>query len=1139
MRVSRVARADAGESGRDGASHAHPPGGARPERPSRQPQVVLRLQRAAGNRTVAALLGRPGMVVQRADDDIAATLQAQAQARIEAAKATGAAGAGQGRQAGEDGSPPADNGEQPAQPSPEQVAAETARQKKQVAGTVTPPDTSGAKLDASSTAAAAKEEAAKPPASGGGATASSAAPQAAPADGAADSGATEVTAAVQQATQATAAATAEVAPAEPDPVAPYEPLQVMNAGGREIPADPAMEAGIETISARLQALRAGAYQVQATASAERAQGHQLEGLLHAARGAVADAAAGVDGLKAHNDHRRSVVQQAKDALNVSGQKAETVASGAPGLSAQSDEGAQKSGPMASGSKDLAAENASKTPEDGEAAGKSAEQGSQLTKVATDMASIDDTIGQTKSRAEQLAGEAVQAKQSNAQAQGEIGATEQAISQAEAKADELSGQNEAAKAQLEGFAAEPAAHRAAADEIDAQGLEMHTASVQLEARLAAAQQSHLDAVAATPPPVPARRGRPVQRDAYAGRTTYEPDAAVAGALPSWVTGEDPPSAAAAAAHKAQEDDRHAAEIAEISQQADGHFERLTASQKAGLALQLTGHNLLKGIGGVNLPQFGLTILRGFVDPRVSLMGIVHGLGSIASGVANLFSAEQWEKDPLGNALKSAADIATGVTIVLGSIAGLAVAIGIILTVIAIVGSIFSFGAVGAALAPIIIFCGTVASTVGPWAIWAAGVALVLHSLVFIKNLIDAATAQTAGQLEQSSEQMTQDAQNAGSMAMQIGMAKAMEAGGRLLSGPGGGAGEAGAAPSADAGTPPAELSPADTPSTPGQDTAPATPPASELSPVDLGGTPANDNAVPRPEAAEQVLAATGTDGPVDVGTAGPQLHVIEGGGGDAPRAMAGDGPTGGGSGSEPPSTTSGPGQAGPGVQEGPGGQGGPGGPTGGGPEPKATGEPPATSSGPEFSLEDLPEREPANDVEPETLADQVRAEFEGYQEQAEGGGDVRSDYEANADNVRPQFEPPSASSKTVTGDSPQAQSDPIYQALMDHVTAAQEKFNEEGFTQAETDAIERAPTQAAKDSARARFYGERIDTFVKQSMQDDPRLHGIGVSEIRQPGPDFFDPSTDTWYDITTAKSWPRHVQKYGYGGQGVLLPSGR
>ena len=42
--------------------------------------------------------------------------------------------------------------------------------------------------------------------------------------------------------------------------------------------------------------------------------------------------------------------------------------------------------------------------------------------------------------------------------------------------------------------------------------------------------------------------------------------------------------------------------------------------------------------------------------------------------------------------------------------------------------------------------------------------VLHALVLIKNLIDAATTDTANQFERSAEQMTEDAQNTGSMAM---------------------------------------------------------------------------------------------------------------------------------------------------------------------------------------------------------------------------------------------------------------------------------------------------------------------------------------------------------------------------------------
>jgi hypothetical protein len=43
-------------------------------------------------------------------------------------------------------------------------------------------------------------------------------------------------------------------------------------------------------------------------------------------------------------------------------------------------------------------------------------------------------------------------------------------------------------------------------------------------------------------------------------------------------------------------------------------------------------------------FGLTLLRGFVDPRVSVAGIVSGLSMILTGGPNLFSAEQWKRIP---------------------------------------------------------------------------------------------------------------------------------------------------------------------------------------------------------------------------------------------------------------------------------------------------------------------------------------------------------------------------------------------------------------------------------------------------------------------------------------------------------------
>jgi hypothetical protein len=227
--------------------------------------------------------------------------------------------------------------------------------------------------------------------------------------------------------------------------------------------------------------------------------------------------------------------------------------------------------------------------------------------------------------------------------------------------------------------------------------------------------------------------------------------------------------------------------------------------------------------------------------------------VASGVANLFSAQQWAKDPLGNLLKSSADIATGVTIVLGSIAGLAIAIVVILTAL----TILTFGALGPVAAAVIPFCLSVAGTVGPWAITAAEIALVLQGLVLIKNLIDAATASTAEQLQTKSDEMTQDATTAGQMAMQIGMHELM-GGGEEGGVPGAGeelppveAGETPAAASAAAETPaaaPAGETPA---AAPAAAETPAAAPAAE--------TPAAPPAGETP-APETPAAAAGTESP---------------------------------------------------------------------------------------------------------------------------------------------------------------------------------------------------------------------------------------------------------------------------------------
>jgi hypothetical protein len=805
---------------------------------------LLGLQQTAGNAAVARLLATGGPVVQRqAGSAIAGTLEARAQQQIEAARAART----------RDDSDESDQDRAP--PSAEEVAIEKARQQHAMSGAVSPPDTGGAQSETRSAADAAKAEAhapAEPVARG----TAPAAPQGKDAGGGGPAEAAQ--GAARLATQVYALAAEQQVPAPPEPVKPPAPVLPVDAGGRPIPADPTAEHTAAGLAGRLQSLRSGAHGLRARATDERAQAHQTQALVHAAESGIGEAEAGVTTLRAHTSYRREVTGNAKQALDVSQQKAQAVATGAPQIAGQSDEGRAKSTPIASQAQDLASENASKQPEDGEAAGKSAEQGAKLTQAGGDAASIDDAIGQTKDRASQLAEEAAQAQQMNTASAGKITAADQALEQTEQKTSEMAGQNEAARAQIAALAGGPAAQLAGAAELDAQADALDAASAQLESRLHGAQEKYAAGMASIPARKPAQRGRNVQRAGYEGRERVDLGGAVTEEFPPWLTGEDPPSAAERAASQAREDGLRREELAEIEAESGGQFEQLSAGQKAWIALHSTGRNLFSSVGNTNFPRFLGGMARGFIDPRASLMGIVNGLGMIASGEANLLSGAQWRQDPLGNLLKSTADIATGLTIVFGSIAGLATAIAIILTAIAIVGSIFSFGAVGAALAPIIAFCGSVAVTVGPWALEIAAVALVLHGLVLIKNLIDAATASTANELQTDTDRMTEDASNAGSMAMQIGMAKAMEAGGRIFAGAGEGAGVGEGAVGSEGAPPEATV---------GETTAaPDAPAAADTGAAPDTGAVPDTGVVPDTAAPSDTAAPTDTAPPMDTATA---------------------------------------------------------------------------------------------------------------------------------------------------------------------------------------------------------------------------------------------------------------------------------
>ncbi len=602
-----------------------------------------------------------------------------------------------------------------------------------------------------------------------------------------------------QADVAFSAATSQMQPPEPPVVEPPRQVEPVDSKGAPVLTDPTLDNALIDVAEQAQTLRQEGLNLRQHAAEERANAELLRGNLALVEQGVGQAEQGVATSNDHLAYRREVADTAQQSLDVSKEKAQTVADQAPGYAEQADEGKAKTGPMASEASEVAGESAANTPDDDEAAADAQEQSGKINQASSDISSTDDAIEQTQARAATLQEDAAHAAEVNTATEERLASVDATLTSTEERLASMEEQNSAARGQMDALSSEPDALLAQADALDQQGQQMLDASTAIEDRLHGAQDTHqsslqsLPEIREAPPDAVVQAASEAPSDmpeaipaegAVAGPPAngnpedyrYEDRASVdlASHLPSWFSGADPVSAEERAEAEQRERERRAREVQEITDMAGGDVASIGSGQRAWIALRMTGRHLFGSVSGIRWPGWGHLAL-GLIDPRGPLMGVVSGLSMMLSGGANLLSGEQWRRDPLGNLLKSAADIATGLTIILGSITALA---GVI---IAIMGAItlLSLGTAAPVTGPIIAFCASVMTTVGGWTLTVGEVALVLQGLVLIKNLIDAACVQTAEQLQNQSDKITTDVGNAGNVVMQMGMAKLAQVGGRAM------------------------------------------------------------------------------------------------------------------------------------------------------------------------------------------------------------------------------------------------------------------------------------------------------------------------------------------------------------------------
>lgn len=211
-----------------------------------------------------------------------------------------------------------------------------------------------------------------------------------------------------------------------------------------------------------------------------------------------------------------------------------------------------------------------------------------------------------------------------------------------------------------------------------------------------------------------------------------------------------------------DNARAARLGGVLDVADQNMGRLSQEQQQMLAERLVAESITDDIANINVLQMGRDMLVGMVNPAMALQGVVGGLEKTFTGVANIFNAEAWERDPLGNLLQIAADISTGLAMVFSSILGIA---GMI-TALMIALTIISWGTLSPITGPVIGWMGTVMTYAGWGAIISGLLSVYFNSLAYVKNLHDAGTAETARELFGNTEQMRQNATDGFQGAMAV-------------------------------------------------------------------------------------------------------------------------------------------------------------------------------------------------------------------------------------------------------------------------------------------------------------------------------------------------------------------------------------
>ncbi len=640
----------------------------------------------------------------------------------------------------------------------------------------------------------------------------------------------------QQAKIAQQKAKAIKMPSKPEVLVSPEIKKPVDSAGKEIASDANNDKNVRALHEIAKLFMENAFSLEEEAFNDKKESFKMKAQLEASYAKVERTKTGSKTLKDHTDSREGINNKEEEALTKVEADTAMVKAEAPKLKSKSEEGKEESGPMASDANASKSEMDAKKPDDPDAAADAAKQAKDTDKVANDSASMDDAFGQTATRAEQYAADAELGAEKNIQSRATIDENKTIVESTRGEITRIDEENSAAEGQLDTLNTYPEKAQKETAQRAKSAKELYTTAKGMNEELTSIQRDYYSEMATLPSKEVAQKKKD-EEDAkkqeapaptplspeeemlvglsYMGEDQIE--ASLAGmdekelasldqALGGMQTEKDSPNnqlVGPADKHTGQvkvdlmkafqsdsdpktkpdprqEDitkieNKRTERIRGVKETADVNFVFISQEQKQMLAQKLAMQNAVSGLFDIKILDMGKAMLMGMLNPVESLKGVVDGASKMLTGAANLFNAEAWKKDPLGNLLQSAADIATGLTMIFMSITGLATAITIIMTAI----TIATLGFAAPITGPIISFMAGVITTVGGWTIVTGLIALALNSLTYIKNVHDAGVAQNTDQLLAESDAIKQNMTDGFTSAMAVVGAKGDVAGAKAM------------------------------------------------------------------------------------------------------------------------------------------------------------------------------------------------------------------------------------------------------------------------------------------------------------------------------------------------------------------------